>query len=173
LRSICNTPCAELIAPRVQPLRKALRPGPLPSPGGLKQRLAFARQAHEPGAAVMRIVLQGQDTLRREFVDDALDALPLQTHGAGEPRDRFRGGCQRYGSEHLPTRTGQAEVCDEIVSGRNQAAVQPEHFQGSAMSAHPFRPGAVVGLQTMTSYFHIDNILSIWVWLGHTAGKSG
>jgi len=128
----------------VQSLREPPRPGLLPSSGGLKELLARFCQAHELGAAVMRVVLQDDDALRRELVDDALHALPVQTHGAGEPRDRFCRRHQRNGPEHLPACARQAEVRDEIVSGRNQAAVQPEHFEDQGCQGVRFADGASI-----------------------------
>ena len=126
----------------IKPLRQIPGPGLLPPIRLVKKRLTLAGEPHQSGAAVMRIIGERHDPFGFQLVDDALHALPVQTHGAREPRHRLGRRRQRNRAEHLPSRAGQPDVGDEPVAGGNQGAVDAKYFEDQP--GQTFRIGSCI-----------------------------
>lgn len=78
---------------------------------------------------MVRIWPELNDAFFLEFVDDPLNALPVDPHGPGMPGDRLRIVRICNGSKYLPSRTCQPKFGNQAVTGKLQPAIEPEHIQ--------------------------------------------
>ena len=78
---------------------------------------------------MVRVGAQLDEVILSHLVDDALNALTIESHASRQPRHRLRAWRMGDRAQYLPARTGKAEVRNEVVAGREQAPVEPEHRQ--------------------------------------------
>ena len=78
---------------------------------------------------MVRVGAQLDEVVLSHLVDDALNTLTVESHASRQPRHRLRAWRMGDRAQHLPARAGEAEVRNEVVAGREQAAVEPEDRQ--------------------------------------------
>jgi hypothetical protein len=75
----------------------------------------------------MRIRRVGDKSFRFEFVGHALNGLARKPHYSGKIGYWLWFACHADRAEHLPPCAREVQVGDELVTGTQQAAVEPEH----------------------------------------------
>jgi hypothetical protein len=78
---------------------------------------------------MVRVRTELDHPIPREIIDDALKALSMQPHVSSQPRHGLSRRRKRNGAENLPPGAGQTKACDQIVAGRDEAAIEAENLK--------------------------------------------
>ena len=120
-----------------KPFGKAIDPRGLQSHGRVERLLAFISEDDELRSPVVRIGLEGYETLLVQVVDNPLHVLTIGTHVAGEPRDRLSVIRSDHCAENLPTRTRQPEPRNQPIASGQDQAVDPKQVKNQVGQGIP------------------------------------
>jgi hypothetical protein len=133
--------CFNLRNPKT--IGQAINPRRLYVHGRTEGFLALVRKDNQLRSSVMRIRLEGDESLRSQIIHDPLHILAIPAHVTRQPRDRLRALRGYDSAQHLPACARQTQVRNQPIACVEHAIVEPEELKDDVRQGPP--PRGVLG----------------------------